>query len=223
MTDTRKVAMSLADEKPIIRRDAAATKARILKAGLAEFGARGYSGARSESITKRAKCNTRMLYYYFGGKEGLYLACLEKVYLHIREEEQKLNFGEMAPVEALTTLVHFTFDHMRKNPNFVSIAAVENTMQGLFIKKLPMVAKAARNLTDAIQDILVRGEKECGFRTGIDVLQLYVSVLSLSYLHLSNRHTLSITYGQDMTEPAWLDERRRHVTEMILSYCGVEV
>ena len=111
--------MTHAEDKPVIRRDAAATKARILKAGLAEFGARGYDGARTVSIAKRAKCNIRMLYHYFGGKEGLYLACLQKVYLHIREEEQKLNLCDLSPVEALEKLVHFTFDHMRKNPDFV--------------------------------------------------------------------------------------------------------
>ncbi len=211
--------MDPTDSKPIIRRDAAATKARILRAGLAEFAAKGYGGARTEAIAKRAKCNIRMLYHYFGGKQGLYLACLEKVYFHIREEEQKLNLADLPPKEALTKLVHFTFDHMRKNPDFVSMAAAENTMRGKFVKRLPLVAKAARNLVDAIQHILERGERECGFREGVDALQLYVSVLSLSYLHLSNRHTLSITYDRDMTESAWLDERRQHVTDMVLAYC----
>ncbi len=215
--------MSLTDTKPTIRRDAAATKARILKAGLAEFGAKGYGGARTESIAKRAKCNIRMLYHYFGGKEGLYLACLEKVYFHIREEERKLNLADLPPSDALEKLVHFTFDHMRKNPDFVHMAVAENTMRGKFVKKLPLVAKAAENLVDAVQDILTRGERESGFRKGVDALQLYVSVLSLSYVHLSNRHTLSVTYNQDMTDTLWLDERRNHVTEIILSYCGARL
>lgn len=211
--------MSQTDDKPAIRRDAAATKARILKAGLAEFGSKGYGGARTETIAKRAKCNIRMLYHYFGGKEGLYLACLQKVYLHIREEEQKLNLHNSPPVEALEKLVYFTFDHMRKNPDFVHLAGAENTMKGKFLKKLPLVAKAATSLIDAIQDILKRGEKECDFHPDIDALQLYLSVLSLSYLHLSNRHTLSINYEQDMSDTAWLDARRTHVTDMILNYC----
>lgn len=214
--------MSQSDDKPIIRRDAAATKARILKAGLAEFGAKGYGGARTQSLAKRAKCNIRMLYHYFGGKQGLYLACLEQVYLHIREEEQKLNLSDLPPEDAMRKLVHFTFDHMRKNPEFVHMAVAENTMRGKFVKKLPLVAKAAGGLIDAIQGILARGEKDGTFRADVDALQLYVSVLSLSYVHLSNRHTLSITYGQDMTEAAWLDARRGHVTDMILSYCRTE-
>mgnify|MGYP000430438030 CR=1 FL=1 len=211
--------MTQASEKPVIRRDAAATKARLLKAGLAEFGSKGFGGARTEAIAKRAKCNIRMLYHYFGGKQGLYLACLEKVYLRIREEEEKLNLQGLPPIEAMTMLVHFTFDHMRKNPDFVHLAGAENTMRGKFVKKLPLVAKAAHTLIDAIEDIVTRGEAESGFRANIDALQLYLSVLSMSYLHLSNRHTLSITYGQDMTESAWLDDRRNHVTDMVLSYC----
>jgi TetR/AcrR family transcriptional regulator len=214
--------MTVAEEKQNIRRDAVATKARILKAGLAEFGAKGYGGARTDGIAKRAKCNVRMLYHYFGGKQGLYLACLEKVYIHIREEEQRLNLGALPPKEALEKLVHFTFDHMRKNSDFVHMAVAENTMRGKFVKELPKVAKAAENLVTAIQDILARGEKECQFRAGIDALQLYVSVLSLSYLHLSNRHTLSATYGQDMAQKDWLDERRDHVTEMVLVFCGAK-
>ena len=213
--------MSHMEDKPVVRRDAAATKARILKAGLAEFAAKGYDGARTVSIAKRAKCNIRMLYHYFGGKEGLYLACLEKVYFHIRKEEQKLNLHELPPAKALKKLVDFTFDHMRENPDFVHLAGAENTKKGKFVKKLPLVAKAANSLIDAIQEILVRGEKECGFKPNVDALQLYISVLSLSYLHLSNRHTLSATYGQDMADAAWLEARRAHVMDMILGYCGV--
>ena len=49
-------------------------------------------------------------------------------------------------------------------------------------------------------------------------MQLYVSVLSLSYVHISNKHTLSITFGQDLTNAAWLAKRRKHVREMILEY-----
>ncbi len=51
-------------------RDPEATKARILAAALREFSAKGISGARVDAIAARAKVNKRMLYYYFGSKEG---------------------------------------------------------------------------------------------------------------------------------------------------------
>lgn len=213
--------MTLSDDKPRAKRDPAATKERLMKAGMAEFGAKGYSGARTATITRRAKCNIRMLYHYFGGKQDLYLACLERVYSRIRAEEQTLNLRRLEPLEAIERLVQFTFDHMRYNPDFVRMAGVENTQGGSFIKKLPHVANAAVDLIETIEVILERGASAKLLRREIDAFQLYISILSLSYLHLSNRHTLSVTYGRDVSDDHWLDQRRRHVCDLILSYVKI--
>ncbi|MCR9140019.1 MAG: TetR family transcriptional regulator [Alphaproteobacteria bacterium] len=212
------IAKSKEKSSPRAKRDPAATKERILKAGLAEFGSKGYGGASMETVVKRAKCNIRMIYHYFGGKQNLYVACLERVYSHIRAEEQKLNLEQLPPVKALEQLVDFTFDHMQNNPDFVKIAVVENMQRGKYIGSVTPVARAAAGLIDTIETILKRGVRQKVLRSGIDAFQLYVSILSLSYLHLSNRHTLSITYGQDLSDPKWLEARRKHVRNMILSY-----
>jgi len=42
-----------------------------------EFAARGLDATRIEDIADLAGANRRMTYYYFGSKEGLYLAALE--------------------------------------------------------------------------------------------------------------------------------------------------
>ncbi|NKB52778.1 MAG: TetR family transcriptional regulator [Rhizobiaceae bacterium] len=204
--------------KSKLKRDPVATKERILRAGLAEFGSKGYGGARIASIVKKARCNTRMLYHYFGGKKELYLACLERVYSKIRQEEQNLDLLDMDPIDALQTLVQFTFDHMRNNPDFVHIAGVENTQKGKFLKRLPPVSNAAHDLIETIDEILKRGVKAGVMKGGVDAFQLYVSILALSYLHLSNRYTLSVSYGRDIEEEAWLDERKLHVRDLILSH-----
>ena len=210
--------MVLSDDRPKAKRDPAATKERLLKAGMAEFGSKGYGGARTAIIARRAKCNIRMLYHYFGGKQELYLACLDRVYSRIREEEKNLNLRELEPLEAIERLVQFTFDHMRNNPDFVRMAGAENTQGGGFIKKLPHVANAAANLIETIDVVLVSGAEAGLVRKDIDAFQLYISILSLSYLHLSNRHTLSTTYGRDLTDAKWLDDRRRHVCDLVLCY-----
>lgn len=209
--------MASSDNKPK-KRDPAATKERILRAGMAEFGAKGYGGARTEAIAKRAKCNIRMLYHYFGGKQALYIACLDRVYSHIRAEEHKLNLSQHEPLAAIERLVQFTFDHMRSNPDFVRIAGVENTQRGKFINQLPLVANAAADLIETIEEILQRGAGTNVLHSGIDAFQLYISILSLSYLHLSNRYTLSATYGRDVTSADWLNARRDHVCDLILAY-----
>jgi|SRR5690348_13412833 len=48
------------------------TRERILSAALKEFAAHGFAGARVDAIARRAAINKRMLYHYFGDKEGLF-------------------------------------------------------------------------------------------------------------------------------------------------------
>lgn len=201
-----------------VTRNAAATKERILNSALAEFGSKGYGGGRIAEIAERANCNIRMVYHYFGNKHDLYIACLERVYSDIRTEERALNLSELEPLEAVKKLVEFTFDHMNNHPDFVSLAGVENTQRGQFIKNIPNVANAAAKLIDNIDSILERGVATGKIRANIDAFQLYISILSLSYLHLSNRYTLSITYGRSLDDKDWLADRRSHVVELILRF-----
>ena len=60
------------------------TKADIIAVATEEFAALGLSGARVDAIAERTRTSKRMIYYYFGGKEGLYLAVLEKAYADVR-------------------------------------------------------------------------------------------------------------------------------------------
>lgn len=46
----------------------------ILEAARAEFGERGYAGARIGRIAARAGLNKQLIYYYFGSKAGLHAA-----------------------------------------------------------------------------------------------------------------------------------------------------
>ncbi|MEV8090635.1 TetR/AcrR family transcriptional regulator [Streptomyces nigra] len=60
-------------------RDAAATRRKILDAAVEEFSARGFAGARIDRISEVAAANKRMIYVYFGNKEGLFGAVLHHV------------------------------------------------------------------------------------------------------------------------------------------------
>ena len=222
MNDATQKADQKADPKSNRRsrpkRDAAATKEKILKVGIAEFCAHGYSGARTARIARRARCNIRMIYHYFGSKEALYVASLERVYGQIRGREGELDLLHLDPLEGISALVSFTFDYHAENPEFVQLVVIENIQRGRYLKKSKLVPEVTLPLIEAITDLLRRGQKSKLFRRGVDPVQLYISILSLSYIHLSNRHTLSITYGRDLGDPAWLAERRRHVLDMVLAY-----
>ena len=86
-------------------RDPRRTSAAVLAAAVKEFSEKGFGGARVNRIAARAKVNKRMLYHYFGGKEALYLAVLEGVYVAIRSAEHRLHLADRGPVEGMRTLI----------------------------------------------------------------------------------------------------------------------
>src|SRR3954452_21006580 len=107
-------------------RDADRTRAEILEVATHEFADLGYAGARVDDIAAKTRTTKRMIYYYFGGKEGLYLEVLEGAYRRIRALEQELDVEHLEPVAALRRLAEMTFDHHEQHPDFVRLVAIEN-------------------------------------------------------------------------------------------------
>lgn len=200
------------------KRNAEETRERLMLAATQEFCERGYDGARIERIAKNARCNIRMAYHYFEGKEGLYLAVLERVYSELRQKEKELNLEHLDPASGMRRLIEFTFDHMGAHPEFIKLVVNENLLSGRMLKKSSKVVHETTPLVGMINGALERGEKVGIFRPGVDPMQLYVSILSLSFVHISNRYTLSIIFEKDLGEPKWLQERRTHAADVIMSY-----
>jgi AcrR family transcriptional regulator len=197
-------------------RDAEASRARILAAATAEFARHGLSGARVDRIALRAKANKRMLYYYYGGKEALFLTVLEAAYARIRGEEQKLDLTTKPPVEGMRELVTFTWRHFIAHPEFISLLNTENLHRAKHLKRSTRIRSLHSPLISTISDLLARGTRAGVFRPGIDPVQLYVSVAGLSYFYLSNAYTLSTIFGRDLTAPKAKDERIAHVVDLVL-------
>lgn len=199
-------------------RDPEGTRNRILQAATEEFAARGLSGARIDSIAQRSGANMRMIYHYYGSKEGLYTQVLEHVYEDIRNKEAKLNLGDLAPFEAMLKLFNFTYTHFAKNPHVISLWTGENLQKGVYLSTSLRTALLSSPLLEGIRETLVRGEAEKVFRPGIDPLQLYVSMVALSYFHLSNAWTLSAIFHTKIRTEKWKSERRRHAQDMLAAY-----
>ena len=194
------------------------TRGRILEAATAEFSARGLGGARVDSIARTAGVNKRMLYHYFGNKEALFLAVLERAYEKIRGQESALRLENVAPVEAMRRLVRFTFNYFVENQYFVALLNSENLHKARHIRRSPRVTSINSPLIGALDRILQRGRREGVFRGGVDPLQLYISIAGVAYFYFSNIHTLSTIFARNLNSPAALAERERHVTEVILGY-----
>ncbi|MEH2473351.1 AcrR family transcriptional regulator [Nitrobacteraceae bacterium AZCC 2161] len=160
----------------------------------------------------------RMLYHYFGSKDALYCKVLETVFNNIRLQEQRLNLSYRPPLEAVTRLFEFTYNHFASNLLFIRILAHENLLGAKYLRRSKLVSTLSSPLLVAIREALQRGETDGVFRRGIDPLQLYVSMVALSYVHLSNAPTLSHLFRTSMTSTAWKAQRRKHATEMMIAF-----
>ena len=199
-------------------RDPEATREAILTAATDEFAGFGLGGARVDRIAERAGINKRMLYYYFGQKEDLFLAVLERAYAKIRGEEQSLNLTQVEPTEAIRRLIAFTWNYYIENPSFPILLNSENLHRARHLKKSARVRTLHSPFVATIADVLERGAKSGLFRAGVDPIQLYISIAGISYFYLSNNHTLSTIFDRDLLAPKAKLERLSHMTDLVLGY-----
>src|SRR3982751_1644928 len=182
-------------------RDADRSQLAILASARDEFAQRGLAGARMDSIATRAGLNKRLIYYYFGSKDDLFLAVLERTYADIREAEQRLHLDEIEPVEAIRQLVSFTWHYYLEHPEFISLLNSENQHNAAHLKKSSRIQEMNSPLVQMLDTVLERGRRQDLFRAGIDPIQLYISIASICYFYLSNNQTLSTIFGRDLRAP----------------------
>ncbi|WP_421725546.1 TetR family transcriptional regulator [Bauldia sp.] len=194
------------------------TKRDILVAARAEFCDYGLDGARVDRIAERAAANKRLLYHYFGNKEALYSAVLLEAYREIRAGEQKLALEALEPEDAMRELVRFTFDHFRKNPWFVRLLSTENMLHAEYLKRIPEIPKLHSPIVEQLGEVLAAGQREGVFRKGVDPVQLYISIASLSYFYFSNLNTLSVIFKVPLKSRKQMTARRDHAEDVVLGY-----
>ena len=199
-------------------RDPDRTRQRILDAATAEFARYGLGGARVDRIAARAGANKRMLYYYFGNKDDLFLAVLEDSYARIRSAERALHLTDVDPREAMRRLVEFTWRYYLQHPEFLNLLNSENLHRGRHVRRSKNVVAMHSPFVAMIREVLERGVRAGEFRRGVDPVQLYISIAGLGYFYLSNRHTLSVIFERDLMLPRHKNVRLHHMVELVLGY-----
>lgn len=200
------------------QRNADRSQQAILDAARDEFSQHGLAGARVDRIAERADLNKRLIYYYFGSKDDLFLAVLESVYADIREAEKELHLLDLQPAEAVRRLTEFTWEYYLAHPEFITLLNSANLHQARHLDKSLRVREMNSPVILTLGDILERGRKEGVFRGGIDAVQLYISIAGLAYFYLSNNFTLSAIFGRDLMTRKAKAERISHMCDVILGY-----
>lgn len=188
------------------------TREEILTVATEEFAERGLAGARVDAIAERTRTSKRMIYYYFGNKEGLYKAVLERVYSQIRTVEGQLNLDSLSPTEAMRRIVELTFDYDESHPHFISLVNVENVNHGQFVATLRSVRKRYSNVLHLMQSVLDRGVSIGQFRTDVNAIDVRLVVGALCFFRVSNRYTFGSLFDCDLADP----QMRRHHRQMIV-------
>jgi AcrR family transcriptional regulator len=194
------------------------TKANILEVAAAEFGEKGLAGARIDEIAALTKTSKRMIYYYFGNKEGLYLAVLEESYKKVRDIEAELHLQDLEPEQALRRLVAFTFDHHLSHENYIRLVMSENINRGQYIAQSKNIQELNVPAIAAIRHLYQRGVKTRVFRPGLDAVDIHASISALSFFNVSNRHTFGVIFKLDTRSPAYVAHRRDSVIEMVARF-----
>ena len=149
-----------------------------------------------------------MIYYYFGSKEGLYLAVLEAAYSRIRRTEATLDLEHQSPEQALAHAGRLTFDYYNAHPEFVRLVMNENIMDGVHMTRSKTIGKLNVTVIDALRRIVARGQKAGVFRRDIDPIELHMTISALGIFNVANRATFSTIFKRDMTSPKALATRR---------------
>lgn len=206
----------------MIKRNPELTKERILESATEEFADKGYGSARVDAIALAAGVNKRMLYHYYGNKDDLFLAVLERAYRNIREHEQALDLQHLEPRIAMQELICFTFWYFVEHPEFIRLLNNENLYDAAHIKRSKRVLSMHSPLLSQLQKVLEKGAEQGVFRAGVSPLQLYITVAGLGYFYLSNSATLGTVFGRDLSRRQALEQRLEHVTQVVLGYLRPE-
>ncbi|GAA4055460.1 TetR/AcrR family transcriptional regulator [Actinomadura miaoliensis] len=200
------------------RRDAERTRAEILEVAQREFARKGYAGARVDEMAALMRTTKRMIYYYFGNKEKLYIAVLEKAYTEVRTAESAIDVQHLAPVEAIRTLAELTFDHHDAHQDFIKLVSIENIHHAEHLRKSEMLTNLGGPVTGLISQILEAGRASGDFVTDADAIDVHMMISALCFFRISNQHTFGALFGRDLTAPEHRARHREMTGEAVVAY-----
>ena len=199
-----------------------ANRARILAAAIAEFASRGVKGASMDAIAARTDTTRALINYYFGSKEKLYLAVLERVYADIRDAENELELDHLPPVESIRRIVEFTYDYYVAHEYFVRLVVAENQAKGRHMKRFPALRTINRPIVDMLGRVIARGQADGEFRHDVDPIDVHMAIAALGMFNVTNQYTFGTLFQREMGAKGDVVGRCRLVADMVLRWLEPE-
>ena len=108
-----------------MKKNESESKEKIIKFAFEEFSKHGLMGSRVENITKRAKVNKAMLFYYFGSKKNLYELIIKKTVAMLLEKINDLISPSLSIEEFLEKFPLLYIDFFSNNKNFINMLVLD--------------------------------------------------------------------------------------------------
>lgn len=191
---------------------------KLLEEAVRLFAARGFDGVTVDEIVAAAAVNKRMVYHYFGSKDGIYSAALERVFKDLEKLEAGLISarGEQQDLEtALQGIVFVYFDFLEQHPEFVRLLLWENLQEGLHLRKLDFAVNK-NPMLGYLRELLRTGAAQGFSRANLDARRVLISLIGLCQVYFSNRYTLSLTVGVDLSSGRVLKHAAVHTARLFL-------
>lgn len=200
-----------------VTRDPERTRRLILESASALFAELGPDVATVEQIARQAGYSKRMVYHFFGSKEGLYQEVIKRVYGRVTRVTSESAGKSVGLAEVVDRLIQEYFSFLQQNPEFVALLNWENShdVEGLkqvdlrsFVEPVCAVVRAA-----------IKREQPGKQVDDTQVIYIIMTCLALCGYYFSNQKSVGALFEIDLSKPAlqqrWLEHIRTLVVQGI--------
>ncbi|GAF81042.1 unnamed protein product [marine sediment metagenome] len=196
------------------KRDPELTRRRLMEAATKLFAEKGRDGTSVDEICQASGVNCRMIYHYFGSKDGLYMAMLERVYGGIHEIAVEADARSKSLSDFIEALTERYFRFLQANPEFVAVLRWENASGAEGIRQLDLDDFRSKYF-GAASRVLDRQDGQSS--TTENSLLIILTCCSLCGHYFSNQASLSYVLGVELADPEFAERWLAHIKRVALA------
>jgi AcrR family transcriptional regulator len=195
-------------KQPHACRNPQQSRERILESALKEFAAKGFAGARVDVIARQACINKRMLYHYFGDKEGLFREVLR------RKMAERAAWLASAPEDPIERLPYW-FDLAFRDREWVRLLEWESLQWGgNRIIDEEHRTQAFANAIERIRRLQAKGMLDPGFNSG----QLLLAMMALTAYPLAFPQLAQLATGVAVSDPKFKEQYEKFLRQFAAAF-----